>query len=356
MNINGWERLRLWGKRWWQRILSHAVILLYHRITEIDSDPLLLCVSPKNFEEHLQCLRQAYQPLSLQELITYSSQGWLPRRSVIITFDDGYADNLYQAKPLLEQYDLPASVFVISGAVGHSKEFWWYDLEKLLLQPGNLPEKLSISINSNTYSWELGASSRYNRTEYQNYRHWNLLFQEDPTSRHHIYRALFLILRPLSSEKQQHVLQQLGEWSGRMLTDEVLHRALTPGELRDLTAGGRIEIGAHSVTHPVLSTLSKEQQDREIQQSKEHLEAFLGQSVTSFAYPYGTQADYNSETITSVQEAGFHYACSNFTGLVYQDTAHFGLPRFLIRNWTREEFAYRLQQWFRGKIPKEGSY
>ena len=108
---------------------------------------------------------------------------------------------------------------------------------------------------------------------------------------------------------------------------------------------GLIEVGAHTVTHPVLSALPIEAQNAEVQQSKSDLEEVLGRPVTSFAYPFGSAADYTEETIAAARRAGFLRACSNFPGVVGPDTDRFQLPRFLVRDWDGDEFDRRLRDW-----------
>jgi peptidoglycan/xylan/chitin deacetylase (PgdA/CDA1 family) len=118
--------------------------LVYHRINELRSDPWALGVTPRRFAEHLEVLRDCARPIRLEQLSGALLDGSLPDRSVVVTFDDGYADNLYNAKPLLERYDVPATVFVTTGYVGSGREFWWDELDRLLLQPGTLPEALRL--------------------------------------------------------------------------------------------------------------------------------------------------------------------------------------------------------------------
>ena len=89
---------------------SRDLILLYHRVARVDSDPWSLCVTPEHFSEHLEVLRK-HRPIRLDQV---KPSGWRAggsRASVAITFDDGYADNLYEAKRLLERYDIPATFF-----------------------------------------------------------------------------------------------------------------------------------------------------------------------------------------------------------------------------------------------------
>jgi peptidoglycan/xylan/chitin deacetylase (PgdA/CDA1 family) len=107
-------------------------------------------------------------------------------------------------------------------------------------------------------------------------------------------------------------------------------------------------VGAHTLTHPVLAALPEAAQRDEIRRNKECLEALLGRPVKSFAYPYGTRADYTRQTVRLVREAGFACACANVPGVISQRSDPFQIPRFIVRNWDGEEFARRLEAWFDG--------
>jgi len=109
-----------------------------------------------------------------------------------------------------------------------------------------------------------------------------------------------------------------------------------------LSRSSIVEIGAHTVNHPVLATLSPAAQKREIELSKTALEELIDRPVTSIAYPHG---DYSEETIGLVQQAGFSWACTTRPGLVWQHHDRFQLPRFYVGNWDRDEFAKRISTW-----------
>jgi peptidoglycan/xylan/chitin deacetylase (PgdA/CDA1 family) len=165
MTIIGSGKLRqtLWRIR--RKLASKALILMYHRVAEVDLDPWGLCVTPQYFAEHLSVLQKYAHPISLQQLTQAHRKGKIPHRAVAITFDDGYADNLYNAKPLLERYNIPATVFVATGQIGSQREFWWDELERVLVQPGTLPEKLCLEINGSTHQWELGTAAGRSRSQ-----------------------------------------------------------------------------------------------------------------------------------------------------------------------------------------------
>ncbi|GAK55295.1 polysaccharide deacetylase [Candidatus Vecturithrix granuli] len=336
--------------QWRQRFQPNGMILLYHRITELQCDPQLLSVSPQHFEDHLQIITQFYRPHHLTNITQCLSLGHvLPRRSVIITFDDGYADNLHHAKPLLEQYQIPATMFVSSGETDRSREFWWDALEYILLHPHHLPEHLELTIQGSANSWSLGDAVRYPQDSYQCYRDWNVLHSDTPTLRHQLYRSLCSIFRCLPVNERTAHLEALFQWAGLEPTARLTHCRLTPTEIPLLVTGGLITIGAHTAHHLVLSTLSPEQQRQEIWQNKQQLELLSGQSVEAFAYPYGTPGDYNQDSITILQELGFKAVCSNFPGLLTEKIDRFQLPRFIVRNWPRDQFAHQLQTWFKGE-------
>jgi peptidoglycan/xylan/chitin deacetylase (PgdA/CDA1 family) len=324
-----------------------ALILLYHRVCELPCDPQLLAVAPRRFEQQLEVLRRRFRPIALAELCAALGRGEVPDRAVAITFDDGYADNLAHARPALERYGVPATVYVASGWTGKSREPWWDELEALLLSPGPLPERLRLSIGGEPRAWHLGGATRWDEASARRHRGWNMTRWIDPSARHRIYRELHPLLRRLVPEQRQGILSELWSWSGRERPDRPSHRMLTAAEIAALARDGLVEIGGHTVDHPVLAALPLERQRREIEGSKAMLERFLGRGVTSFSYPYGAAEDFGPETVSAVRGAGFTNACANIPGLVQRDAEAHRLPREIVRDWEAGVFAARLERWFR---------
>lgn len=348
MRIPGLGRLERVAWRIRSRFVRGALILLYHRVTELPSDPNLLAVTPQHFAAHLEVLRKHARPVRLQQLSQDLHKGSLPSRAVAVTFDDGYADNLYNAKPLLERYDIPATVFITTGYIGHGREFWWDELNGLLLQPETLPESLCLSINSITYQWELGEGDRSHEFSSGGVRKVSPREAYGPSSRLQLFRSLLGLLRPLPENQRREVLNELLAWSGHASTVRPTHRPLAPEEVVRLAEGGLIEVGAHTVTHPVLASLPVALQRKEIVQSKTYLENILGTSVNSFAYPFGFGSNfYTPESVVLVRQAGFSCACSAHADIVWRRTDRFRLPRIAARSWDGEEFARRLRTWCR---------
>ena len=336
MKIPGISSCRLLARRVQNRLSPSGIILLYHRITEVGSDPWSLCVSPDNFGEHLEVLQRLGYGVRLPQLNQTLKQ-------VVVTFDDGYADNLYHAKPLLERYEIPATIFLTTGYRVQEREFWWDEIDRLLLQPGTLPEVLTLDIKGSNYSWQLGAAANYSEAEHQHNRHLGILHSNKISDRHSLYYSLYQLLYPLSKEERSLLIDQILTWAGASVAVRSTHRTLTQAEFLSLDTSELIEIGAHTVTHPFLATLSPEAQRLEIQESKAQLEEILGHSVVSFAYPHGS---YAKETPAIVQELGLSCACSTTKGMVRRTSDRFALPRFAVNNWDGDEFAKWLSNRF----------
>jgi peptidoglycan/xylan/chitin deacetylase (PgdA/CDA1 family) len=329
------------------RARSGAVILCYHRVGHVETDPWLLSVSPEHFAEHLELLTTTADTVPLDRLDRELNEG-APRRGrplVAITFDDGYADNFHQAKPLLEAADAAATVFVVSGAVGRNHEFWWDELERVFLSPGTMAEKLELHTDGMTSEWRL-ADAPYDEADHDRHREWNAIGAADPLPRHRLFRSAYAALRAASNAERAAAISALldaGEASAR---DS--HRPLSKQELRLLADGGLVQIGAHTVTHPVLSEVSEREQRREVERSKAELEALLEQPVQCFAYPYGQPEHYSATTVRLVREAGFVLACSTIPKLVRRHASQFELPRFTVLDWDGEEFARAIAEWTSG--------
>jgi peptidoglycan/xylan/chitin deacetylase (PgdA/CDA1 family) len=347
MRLPGLETTRK-GVQWIRnRFIRGAVILVYHRVAALPSDPQLLSVTPEHFSEHLEILRRHTRPVSLQHLARGCRDGHVPRRTVVVTLDDGYADNLINAKPLLERYDIPATIFVTTGYTDHPRELWTDQLERLLLQPGTLPNTLQLVINRRPYRWSLGEGRHYSEDAYRRYRSWNLLSKACPSSRQRLYRALHQLLRPVPESDRRRILDDLTAWASADPTPRPTHRTLSAGELLSMADGGLIEVGAHTVTHPVLSALPASMQEAEITASKAHLEQILDSPVRSFAYSYGYRSDYTGQTVSIVRRSGFTCACSAFPDVVWRRTDVFQLPRLAAFDWDGAAFSRRLESWLR---------
>ena len=127
----------------WLRRRDGPAILMYHRIATPDVDPWGLSVSPERFAEQVHALRARRTILSMDAFVARLQSGDLPHDAVALTFDDGYLDNLRQAKPILEAAEIPATVFLTTGRIGTGKEFWWDELARMVLSRA---EPLSASV------------------------------------------------------------------------------------------------------------------------------------------------------------------------------------------------------------------
>ena len=322
-----------------------VLILLYHRVATLKCDPWDLAVTPGRFEEHLRAVREYASPIQLGELSQALQDDKLPERSVVVTFDDGYLDNLRNAKPLLERHNVPATVFVASGFTGRKREFWWDELDRLVLQPGELPERVQLSVDGKIYRWELGEAATYTEEEFRSHRNWKA-WKEGQNPRHRLYTSLYDLLRPLREGMRRKKLDEVRRWRVDTPGRRPWHRPLSVDEIGSLHQGGLVEVGAHTVNHPLLSDLPLGRQRREIEDSKARLEQILDHPVRSFSYPYGKPRDYAAQTVDLVRQAGFACACSTKADVVRRSSDPFQLPRVGVRNCSGEKLARELDRWF----------
>jgi peptidoglycan/xylan/chitin deacetylase (PgdA/CDA1 family) len=323
MTLRGVKTARQSGQWLLGKMVRHAIILGYHRVSD-GPDPYQLGVSSENLAEQLAVLARVAHPLPVKQLPQLLAAGQLPKRAVAVTFDDGYAEVLHRAKPLLARFGVPATVFVISGALG--SELWWDRLDRISARAQSLDRRLMLPIGDAVFNWPLDGIE---------------------TSAEGLRRALYPKLRALDQPARDAVLDQLGEHMRvhRHVSEIGLQRVVTADELRCLGDGDLVEIGAHTVTHPALSQLSAQQQRQEIANSRRDLEAALEQPVTGFSYPFG---DTSPGVDTMVHQAGFNYACGSRNAVAWRGTDPFFLPRFWVPNWDGRRFAGWLEEWIDG--------
>jgi len=319
--------------------VARPVILVYHRIADPVTDPWGISVSPKHFDQQMTVLRREASPIRLSEL---GRQRRWPGRRVVVTADDGYSDNLRAGNPILQKHDVPATLFVTSGTLDRG-EFWWDELDRLLLRPHAMPALLTVKADGQKHEWRF---SRNEDSSWHTFRRWRA-WEPPHSARQKAFQTLYSMIQPLSEPAREEIMAQIRGQIGSVDHPAESDRPLRAAQLAELIAGNLVEVGAHTVTHPVLSQRSAEAQLREIAGSKQHLESITNRPVTSFAYPFGRPGDYTSETIEFVERAGFHRACSNFAGRVDARNRPYELPRMGVGDWDGEEFAQRLKAAFR---------
>jgi peptidoglycan/xylan/chitin deacetylase (PgdA/CDA1 family) len=283
------------------QLRSRSIILMYHRITSVEHDPWSLCVSPKHFAEHLDVLRK-YRRMRLDGL---GGRGWSIGRlpSIAITFDDGYADNFRAALPLLRRYDTPATFFIATGYIDSPGEFWWDELQRIVYTK-NAP---------------------------------------DNGSREEVHLSLYSQLQPMSHHARKEILGKLAHTSGQSPAARESHRILTSNELTALASEELVEIGSHTITHPVLSAQSAAEQFAELQLSKQRLETMLDRKVTSVSYPYGGKGHYSPATVRAVAQCGFERACTTNATCVRASDNPLEWGRIQVPDVNGEEFERFLE-------------
>jgi peptidoglycan/xylan/chitin deacetylase (PgdA/CDA1 family) len=307
-------------------------------------DPNQLCVSLEHFEKQMRLVRDETQPIPLRELAVRLREGNLQQAGVVVTFDDGYADNWMNAAPILRELAIPATFFVTSGMVDTGREFFADELIHLTLSAPILPEELHVSVGGKVL--RLAGKERPIPTTH---RTWtgegpNLI---DPAPREELYHSLHSLLREENLESRESILTELREqvaWPPSPSCES--HRTLSSAQLRDLVRENLFEVGAHAVEHLVLRRLPSEEQAFQIRESKTQLELILSMPVESFAYPYGSEWDVSPTTVDLVRQAGFGLACANVPGQVSRGSDPYWLPRYLVRDWGGAEFGRRLRSFF----------
>jgi peptidoglycan/xylan/chitin deacetylase (PgdA/CDA1 family) len=284
-----------------------------------------VCVSPENFAEQLHELRKSAHPIRLSELVQDLKDGSLPDKSVAITFDDGYADNLYTAKPLLEKYEIPAVVFVCTGHMG--KEFWWDELKRLVTGSQTDLGALQVRVGGKEFDWHEPSEN---------------MEAGQSDLRHGFYDALYHFMLSLDVEDQNHAMSLIRSWSSVSSPEISVPRAMSEAELLRLVDGGLIEVGAHTRHHPLLPQLSPERQKEEILSSKRDLEAVFGKEISGFSYPNGRAT---ADAKRLLMEMGFTYACASLRDVVRPGSDVYELRRFWQQDVNGDRLAIRLKRW-----------
>jgi peptidoglycan/xylan/chitin deacetylase (PgdA/CDA1 family) len=291
---------------------SRPVILMYHQIADISIDPWDLAVSRDNFASQLEALTRTRDVVPLTDLGKDRPGG---KPLAAITFDDGYRNVATVAKPILERFNCPATVFLTTGAIGSAREFWWDELTRIVLESA-YAGILTFKTGRLQLSFDLSNRSQLTKT----------------------HGTIWESLRKLEPQERSDILSDLAVQAGVDTTPRNTHAIMSPQDVAGLK-DSVITVGAHTVTHPFMPGLDTETVQWEVSQSRKDCEALAGYLPPAFAYPFGS---FDSRGADAVRQAGFQYAVTCEHDLVRPDADRVLLPRAAALNWNGETLMRRL--------------
>ena len=322
-----WRRLRLKQPA--------PLILMYHRVADLRVDPWELAVHPARFAAHLEVLRASRRPLPMSEFVYRAKRRTLPLNAVAITFDDGYADTLRQAKPRLAAAGMPATLFLATAFVGQRVEYWWDELARSVL---GCTEAIDDEVAIAGEPWRLRLTPVGDASgESAGWRAW----EAPRTERQRLYYALWERLRVLSAPDRETAMTRLRAVL-RAPAPEPDDLPMNAGEVGELAADRLFEIGGHTATHPVLPTLNRAECRREILEGKRACERLTDRVARGFAYPHG---GHDADSRAAVAECGFEWACTTQSRpLAAPEPDWYALPRIQVLDWQGPAFERALQE------------
>jgi peptidoglycan/xylan/chitin deacetylase (PgdA/CDA1 family) len=301
-----------------------AIIVMYHRVLP-DEEYIKnqgpnqqLAVSLSRFTEQIAYFSQNYTPMSFERFLTNPAKMKASKKALIVTFDDGYKDNLLYALPVLKKYQVPAIIYVATKYACGDHDMWWYEVWAMC------HENLKIS-----FKWE------------ERFFNLSLKTMEEKMGAFTEIRSLLL---GNSLGGQKRIMELLRKDLGctpRTYPDAVL----TWDEIKQLDQEPLITIGAHTANHPCLATLSRDEAKREMLIGKQLLEEKLDHEVTHFAYPFGGYNDAGLREYELAKECGFRTAVTTLTKPMKSNKIN-EFPRYGILNQdTTERLSTRLSGW-----------
>ena len=252
-------------------------ILMYHRVIEI---PHIQGVTSACFEQQMAYIAKKYRVVPIDQLVKEMAGGQLKPNTLAITFDDGHCDFYSNAWPILKKYKLPATLYVTTDFID-KKQWMWPDLLKYIL----------LRVQHKKFTVDgLGVIDVYGQGVFET---WNKI------SNH------LLELSASQREKLMHSLVEAGEIQIPK-SPEYPFSPVSWEQLQEMKAEG-LDIGSHSITHPILATINADQIEKELGSSAQRIKEMTGGLPKGICYPNGRIQDINDQVVSVAKRIGYTY-------------------------------------------------
>jgi peptidoglycan/xylan/chitin deacetylase (PgdA/CDA1 family) len=293
---------------------ARLTVAIFHRVLPAPDPRRPSLPDMSRFDEQMRWLGRSFQVLPLADAVRRLQLGTLPARAAAISFDDGYADNVTCALPVLRRHGLHATFFIATGYLDGG--VMWNDV-------------LSHSVHECGLS-SLDASAAGLGT---------VQLPDPGPARTATVMQINAAVKHLDFDERERVVEAIRQAAG---VDRPRALMMSTQQLRNLHAAG-MGIGGHTVKHPILARCSDELAWREITEGARQLREVLRSPVDLFAYPNGRPgADYGATHVRMVREAGFSAAFSTSAGAARQGDDAYQLPRFMPWDKDHTRFALRM--------------
>jgi peptidoglycan/xylan/chitin deacetylase (PgdA/CDA1 family) len=314
-----------------------AAILMYHRVVDERYDPWNLCVSPANFDAQMALLAERR---AQADLAVFADGAAFDRNGsrIAITFDDGYADNITNALPVLERHDMPATIFVVAGTIGRRREYWWDALTRALLAGAPRSPELLLHLPDGMRRFQLDTAALADAVENTE---WRPDAVDPQTPRQRLFLDLWAILVRLAPAAQDEAIDQILAWAG---CNDAVPAGSLPATEEEIVALGRhplVRIGSHTQDHVSLIDLPADEQQRQIEQGHRRLESLLDRRIDRFSYPFGR---FDRIARAHVEQMGIALACTSHAAVATPRMDRFALPRLQVTDMDGGQFGHWLRQ------------
>jgi peptidoglycan/xylan/chitin deacetylase (PgdA/CDA1 family) len=290
-------------------VRKRLAILTFHRVLAETDAYRSGDVTAKVFDSLCACLARFFNVMPLANAARRLAEGRLPARAVSITFDDGYADNATLAVPILQRHGLSATFFVATGFLDGGMMFNDRIIEAVRSSDRTAADLEAFGLGRR----ELGAIPQ----------------------RVALVAELLEAAKYLPVDEREARVEVLVSELGVTPPDDLM---MSSTQVRELAEAG-MEVGGHTVSHPILTRLATSEAAKEIARGRETLQSLTDNEICSFAYPNGRPArDYGPEHVEAVREAGFEHAVTTAWGCARADDDPLQLPR--LTTWDRRALTF----------------